>query len=178
MTKPNRYIFIALATLLLASLACNTIMGGGTTTRPTDIPIDVQPTDEGPIIDVEPTAEQPVEVATKPPIGGGDTTGGSTGGGSGNPDSEWPLPGTVTNFILAGGVSNFQTDMAFDDVIAFYQTEFANAGYTERELLHVVSPGVFSMVFDGHASGQQIAVQGVDLGDGTVNVNISLQTIP
>jgi hypothetical protein len=170
MNKPNRYILIALATILLASLACNTIMGGGATTRPTEVIIE--PTAEEPIIDVFPTETQPGEVATKPPIGGGDT------GGGGNPQSEWPLPGTVTNFVEAGGSTNFQTDMAFDDVVKFYQTEFANAGYTERDLLHVVSTGVFSMVFDGHSSGQQIAVQGVDLGDGTVNVNISLQTIP
>lgn len=170
MNKPNRHILIALATVLLASLACNTILGGSATAQPTDAPFNIEPTAEGP---VEPTPEQPVDAPTKPPIGGGDT-----GGGGSNPQSEWPLPGTVTNFVEAGGSTNFQTDLAFDEVIKFYQAEFANAGYTERGLLHVVSTGVFSMVFDGHASGQQIAVQGVDLGDGTVNVNISLQTIP
>lgn len=169
MTKPNRYIFIALAALLLASLACSAILGGSATAQPTDVPFNIEPTADGP---VEPTPEQPVDTPTKPPIGGGDT------GGGGNPESEWPLPGSVTNFVEAGGSTNFQTDMAFDDVVKFYQAEFANAGYAERDLLHVVSNGVFSMVFDGHASGQQITVQGVDLGDGTVNVNISLQTIP
>jgi hypothetical protein len=177
MTKPNRQLVIALATLLLASLACNTIMGGST--RPTELPVDIQPTEESPIIDVEPTVEQPLDTPTKPPIGGGDTSGGdTTGGGGGNPSSEWPLPGNITNFVEAAGVTNFQTDMPFDDVVKFYQDEFASAGYTERDLLHTVTSGVFSMVFDGHPSGQQIAVQGVDLGDGTVNVNISLQTIP
>ncbi len=171
MNKPNRYIFIALATLLLASLACNTIMGGSSVTQATDEPFVIEPTVGEPQIDIFPTETEPGEVATKPPIGGGDT-------GGGNPESEWPLPGNVINYTFVAGNTNFQTDYTFDDVLTFYTDEFTNAGYTERDLLHVVTDGVFSMVWDGHASGQQIAVQAVDLGDGTVNVNISLQTIP
>ena len=54
---------------------------------------------------------------------------------------------------------------------------FGKQGYTERELLTTVTDGVFSFVFDGHESGQAIVIQGVDLGDGSVNVNISFQDV-
>jgi hypothetical protein len=33
------------------------------------------------------------------------------------------------------------------------------------------------MVWDGHPSGKAIVVQGVDLGDGSVNVNIRLEDV-
>jgi hypothetical protein len=33
------------------------------------------------------------------------------------------------------------------------------------------------MVFDGHESGKAIVVQGVDLGDGMVNISIRLEDV-
>jgi hypothetical protein len=54
---------------------------------------------------------------------------------------------------------------------------FTSSGYTERTILTVTSETTFSMVFDGHESGQAIVVQGVDFGDGTVNVNIRLEDV-
>jgi len=142
-------IFLAVVVLLLASLACQTVMGGADT----DIPID----DGG------------VEAPTLPPVDsdGGDFT---IGGGS-----DFPLPADATNVIDMGNdVLNFQTKLSLDDAMGFYRDEFGKSGYTERAPLTEAAAGTFSMVFDGHASGKPITVQGVDLGDGTVNISITL----
>ncbi len=142
-------IFLAVVALLLASLACQTVMGG----RDTNIPID----DGG------------VDSPTLPPVttnGGGTTIGG---------DSEFPLPDDATNVINMGNdVLNFQTRLSLDEAMSFYREEFNKSGYTERTELTVTSSSTFSMVFDGHASGKPITVQGVDLGAGTVNISITL----
>jgi hypothetical protein len=34
------------------------------------------------------------------------------------------------------------------------------------------------MVFDGHSSGKSVVIQGVDLGSGTLNINIRLENVP
>ena len=67
--------------------------------------------------------------------------------------------------------------MTLDEAMKFYVETFTNSGYTERAILTVTSETTFSMVFDGHESGKAIVVQGVDLGDGTVNINIRLEDV-
>jgi hypothetical protein len=59
----------------------------------------------------------------------------------------------------------------------FYRDEFGKSGYKERSGLTVQDKSTFSMVFDGHKSGQAIVVQGVGLGNGTINLSISLQNV-
>jgi len=60
-------------------------------------------------------------------------------------------------------------------VVNFYMDDLKGSGYVEREILTVIDEKGFSMVFDGHASGKMIVVQGVDLGNGSTNVNIRLE---
>jgi hypothetical protein len=99
-----------------------------------------------------------------------------TGASGGQTTSEFPLPDDATNVVEVTGTVNYQTGMSLEDVMTFYRQAFGSQGYKERELLTVTSDTTFSFVFDGHASGKAIVVQGVDLG-GSTNVNISLQDI-
>ena len=175
MTKTSRHILIVITVLLLALLACNTLLGGSISVS------TEQPATEAPIGDggdggtapteppIELPTQPPVEAPTKPPIGGG---------GGGNFNTEFPLPDDVSSFIdLGDGQINFQTGMSLSDTMAFYRDAFGKEGYTERELLTVTSDSTFSMVFDGHASGKSVVIQGVDLG-GSTNVNIRLEAVP
>ena len=69
---------------------------------------------------------------------------------------------------------NFQTELSVEETIAFYRQAFKAENLTERTLNTAITDTTFSMVFDGHASGT-IVIQGVDLGDGTTNVNIRFE---
>ena len=91
-------------------------------------------------------------------------------------DYDFPTPPDTQNLMEMGtGGINFQTTMSLVEVVAFYRDAFENAGYDERDILTVINDTTFSIVWDGHPSGQAIVVQGVDLGDGTVNVNIRFE---
>jgi hypothetical protein len=89
--------------------------------------------------------------------------------------SEFPLPSDYSDLKDVGGVTMFQTSMRLDEVVAFYRDAFAEAGYEEREITTVISNTTFSIVWDGHESGKAVVVQGVDLGNGVVNVSIRLE---
>lgn len=146
-------VLLAVIALVLASLACQTVMGGG------DNDFNL------------PDVPNVTEVPTIPPV---ITDGGVTIGG----DSEFPLPADAINVINMGNdVTNFQTKLSLDEGMSFYRDEFGKLGYTERDILTVTSSTTFSMVFDGHESGKAIVVQGVDMGDGTINISISLQEV-
>ncbi len=161
--KKNSYLWlVAIAALLIASLACSALGGG----------------DSG-------AAATPAGSA----LGGGDSGVAATPAGSGvtsptqePPKStgyniEFPLPSNVTNFTdLGDGAINFQTDMNLTDTIAFYREAFTKLGYTERTINTAITDTTFSMVFDGHSSGKAIVIQGVDLG-GNTNVNIRFESL-
>jgi predicted small secreted protein len=151
--KMKKYgLFLAVLALVFASLACQTLNGGGEDTQPL-------PPAEG--LDDSPSA--PTESSS-------DDSDFSFDG-----DSEFPMPDDAKNVVSMSGTVNYQTGLGLEEVMDFYREIYGNQGYTERDLLTVVSDGVFSMVFDGDPSGQAIVIQGVDLGDGTVNVNIRLE---
>ena len=138
----NRRLFLSLLVLVLASLACSLLGGGGEST------------------------------------GVGEEASPSSSGGSGNPDSEFPLPSNVDNFMkLDDGSINFQTSMSLNEVVEFYRDAFAAAGYNERDITTVINDTTFSIVWDGHPNGQAIVVQGVDLGNGSVNVNVRFEDV-
>ncbi len=105
------------------------------------------------------------------------------GGASGSPaggtnDTKFPLPASVSNFTATGnGAINFQTRTSLQETIAFYRGAFSKAGLTERTLTTAITDTTFSLVFDGDPSGQAIVVQGVDLGNGTTNVNIRYEDV-
>ncbi|HEY4723218.1 MAG TPA: hypothetical protein VII92_15290 [Anaerolineae bacterium] len=161
--KKNSYLWLAaIAALLIASMACSALAGGNDT-------------------DTAGGGQGDAGGAT-----GGDT-GGGAGGGVTNPtqappkntgyNTDFPLPSNVTNFTdLGDSAINFQTDMNLTDSIAFYRDAFTSQGYTERTINTAITDTTFSMVFDGHASGKAIVIQGVDLG-GSTNVNIRFEAI-
>jgi hypothetical protein len=120
-------------------------------------------------------------------FGGGDTAeqeapgGAPAPGGSGSADTEFPLPRKYDNLMATGGREdsiNFQTPMSIDEVMEFYREEFGEKlGYTERDYLTNQTDATFQLVFDGHPKGISIVIQGVDLGNGTTNVNIGFEDV-
>jgi len=148
-------ILIAILALVLASLACQTLSGGDDSGAPEIIS---PPSEDGGGVESQPAEN------------------GDNGGASGV-TSEFPLPDGATNIQEMGGSTNFQVKMTLDEAMKFYMDTFTSSGYTERPILTVTAETTFSMVFDGHESGKAIVVQGVDFGDGTVNVNIRLEDV-
>jgi hypothetical protein len=151
--KKFSIVFVLLA-LLFASFACQTLTSGGDAPAVTE-----PPASEGG--DVEQEAEPPAAP--------------SVDEGSAGVESEFPIPDGATNVMNMGEGVNFQAKMSLDEAMKFYMDALTKSGYTERPILTVTSDTTFSMVFDGHASGKAIVVQGVDLGDGSVNINIRLE---
>ena len=152
--KPYR-IYLAAAVLVAASLACQTLSGGtGGGNEP------VSPTSAG-------DPNTPPVVATTDP------------GGNENPsDTGFPMTADAYNVNEIGdGSILYYTNLSLEEVMAFYRAEYASRGYTEREILTVVSDGVFSMVFDGDPSGKGVVIQSVDLGDGSRTVAIRLEDV-
>ncbi len=149
-------VFLAILALVLASLACQTVFGGG------------NGVDQ---VETLPPVDNPEEFSTASPESSDDF------GFSFSGDSEFPMPDDATNVVSVTGTVNYQTKLSLDEVMAFYRDYYGKQGFTERDLLTTVTDGVFSFVFDGHESGKAIVIQGVDLGDGMVNVNISLQDV-
>ena len=153
----KRYaILLSILALVLASLACQTLSGGGGGDAP-ELPA---PSDNG-----------GVEVAPQ------ESADSESGSGEASVKTDFPLPDGATNVQEMGGSTNFQVKMSLDEAMKFYMDTLTREGYTERPILTVTSDTTFSMVFDGHESGKAIVVQGVDLGDGTVNVNIRLEDV-
>ena len=142
-------VLLAVAALVVSSLACQTVMGGGGSGYE-------NPTDS-------------TGVATVPPIttDGGDIT---VGG-----ESPFPVTADASNVISTPETVTYQTKLSSDDVIKFYQDEFGKAGYTEDTNMSVNFNGAFTMGFDGHESGRKIVIGGAPLGDGTTSVTVALQ---
>ena len=146
-------ILLAILALVFSSLACQMVTG-----------------DEGAVDQTTPV-DNPDHSPTATPASSSDDN------FSFGDDSDFPMPDDAKNVVSAAGTVNFQTNLGLDEVMDFYRDIYGKQGYTERELLTTVTDGVFSFVFDGHESGQAIVIQGVDLGDGSVNVNISFQDV-
>lgn len=169
---------LSLTVLALAALACNAVMGGGSET-----PLDaVAPVEEPTALADVPTQESPVE----PEVTDESSTESSTedddysyGGGDSAVQSEFPLPEDASNLMVLGEAgTNFQTGMNVTEAIDFYRNAFGEQGLKERPILTVISDTMFSMVFDGHSSGKSVVIQGVDLGGGSLNINIRLENVP
>lgn len=102
----------------------------------------------------------------------------NSGGNSAANPSDFPVTGDAFNFFDMGdGNLLYYSNLSQEEVMAFYRAEFDARGYTERELLTVISDGVFSMVFDGDPSGKAVVIQSVDLGDGSCTVSIRLEDV-
>lgn len=92
-------------------------------------------------------------------------------------DTEFPLPEDVQNFMLIGDQVNFATSLTVEEAIEFYRGALGDMGLTERTLNTAITETTFSMVFDGHENGKAVVVQGVDLGNGTTNINIRFEDV-
>ena len=153
-------IYLAVALLVLASLACQTLTGGG---------------GNQPGATTEPGNSSPPAIATQAvtqDTGGGDTTS----------DTGFPMTADAYNITEIGdGSLLYYTNLSLEEVMAFYRAEYTARGYTEREVLTVVdaNTGVFSMIFDGDPSGKSVVIQSVDLGqgDGSRTVAIRLEDV-
>ena len=145
-------IYLAVAILALVSLACQALTGGG---------------GNQPGGGTEP-GNSPTAAATDP---------GSSGGGN-TSSTGFPMTVDAYNVTEIGdGSLLYYTNLSLEEVMAFYRAEYTSRGYTEREILTVVSEGVFSMVFDGDPSGMGVVIQSVDLGDGSRTVAIRLEDV-
>lgn len=146
--KKINFIVSVLA-LAASSLACKALAGGNA------------PQIE-PLPPVEGAASQTPAATDAPDFSTGD-------------DSDFPMLEDAANVVDNAGVVNYETGFSLDEVITFYRETLTSQGYTEREVNAAITDTTFNLVFDGHESGQALAIQGVDLGNGKVNVTLFLQ---
>jgi len=155
--KVHRF-FIVLTVLTLASLACQALSGGGGNDLPSIPAIDTE---------APSSSEEPAAPTEEEPIPADIPN-----------DSEFPMTADAYQVVNIGdGSLLYYTKLSLEDVMQFYRDEYTSRGYTERELLTVVTDGVFSMVFDGDPSGKSVVIQSVDLGDGSRTVAIRLEDV-
>ena len=153
-------IFLAIAVLVLASLACQAVMGGGNSDSN-----NVPNSDNG---GAQPDAVQPTEPST-------DSTNSNS---NSSIDTDFPMTADAFNTMEIGdGSILYYTKLSADEVMQFYRDEYTAKGYTEREILTVVSDSTFSIVFDGDPSGKAVVIQSVDMGDGSRTVTVRLEDV-
>jgi hypothetical protein len=164
MTRSTRFLLVFSA-LVLASLACQALNGSGESTPEPTALMTEEFLSETP----EPTDAQGVEPT--------ETEESAPSAGLGF-ETEFPVPEDASNgYDLGGGMISFQTDLSIEESLEFYRDSLAAQGYTEREINTVTTDTTFSIVFDGHGSGQAVVIQAVDLGNGSVNVTIRFEDI-
>lgn len=152
-------VLLAIIALVLASLACQTVMGGGNNFQAPDVPSLTE----------MPPVNGDMEIPTVPPV----TTDGEGGVIVGG-ESEFPVPNDATNVVSAAEMVAFQTKMSTDDVLKFYRDEFTKQGYKEDPSMAMTFGNTFTLAFNGHSSGKVIYVVGADAGDGSLYVTVTL----
>ncbi len=156
----NKYRWLlALVVLVLASLACQTVMGGGP--QVPDVPQVPQQAPNG-------NGSGPAPTQVPSDNGGADSGGSQTIGG-------FPVPGDATNVVQAQDTVVYETKMSTDDLIKFYRDEYGKLGLKERTSMTVTMGQLFTIVFDGDSSGKAISISGADSGQGTTVVTITKQ---
>jgi len=148
-------IYLAIAVLVLASLACQALVGGRNETA----------------------TSSPVETNTNPDVTQQAPTQTSDGNSDNTNNTDFPMTDDASNVTEVNGALIFYTKLSLEDTMKFYRDQYASRGYTEREFLTVVSDGTFSMVFDGDPSGKAVVIQSVDLGDGSRTITIRLEDV-
>ncbi|MBC8505183.1 MAG: hypothetical protein ISR58_06675 [Anaerolineales bacterium] len=168
--KRKQSLLLIWLSLLIVSMACS--LTGGAAEEP-EAP-DVNQTEQEDVADEQAEASEEVEAeeAAEAEHEAEDMSEESQ-----EYDTEFPLPEDVQNFTGGGDQVNFATNITVEEAIEFYRTIFAEIGLTERTLNTAITETTFSMVFDGHAKGEAIVVQGVDLGNGTTNINIRFEDV-
>lgn len=152
----NMKIYLAIAVLVLASLACNAL------TR------DRDPSPSSSDGGTQPTEE----------TGGTDSSNENDSSSDSSVESDFPLTADAYNVTEIGdGSILFYTKLSAEEAMDFYRDEYTAMGYTERTILTVLTDGTFSMVFDGDPSGEAVVIQSVDLGDGSRTIAIRLEDV-
>jgi hypothetical protein len=145
-------IHIAIAVLVLSSLACQAITGGKNNV---------------------PSSNENVTQPTKATNDNSDT-----GSSDSSVKTDFPMTPDAFNVTEVGnGSLVYYTKLSAQDAMKFYRDAYTAKGYKERELLTVVSEGTFSMVFDGDPSGKAVVIQSVDLEDGSRTIAIRLEDV-
>jgi hypothetical protein len=151
-------IYLAIAMLVLASFACQSVLGGKDEAPTTPLNDSTQPDA------VQPTAAS-------------NDDGGSN---SVTTNTDFPITADAFNLVDVGdGSIVYYTKLSMDDALKFYRDEYTARGYKEREITTVVdsTSGIFNIVFDGDPSGKAVVIQSVDLGDGSRTIAIRLEDI-
>ena len=154
--------FVALIVLVLASMACQTVMGGGN-----QVPEFPQVPNTNDYNNNDNVPPMPTEA---PPVDNSNDAGGDTQNLGG-----FNKPGDATDVVEAQDTVVFKTNMSVDEVLAFYRDEYGKQGLTERTSMTVTMSQLFTIAFDGDTSGKAISISGVDNGDGTTSVTITKQ---
>ena len=149
-------ILLAIVALVLASLACQTIMGGGNNDYELPNVPDVPQTDDG-----------DVEIPTVPPVTTDD--GNITVGG----ESPFPVTDDAFNVISTPETVTYQTNKSADDVMAFYRDALGKEGYTENKDLTSSFGGIVAAFFEGN--GKTIVLAAAPAGDGSLSVTLVYQ---
>jgi hypothetical protein len=146
-------IYLVITVLILASIACQALTGGS---------------DDAPVPPVNENTDSPALPQTPESSENNNNTA---------IDSDFPMTQDAYDVREAGGSLIFYTKLSLEDTMQFYRDEYTSRGYTEREILTVITDGTFSMVFDGDPSGKAVVIQSVDLGDGSRTVSIRLEAV-
>ncbi|HEY9851305.1 MAG TPA: CHAT domain-containing tetratricopeptide repeat protein [Leptolyngbyaceae cyanobacterium] len=82
----------------------------------------------------------------------------------------FPVPPNAQNYrespskIVEGEIDIlFETNLSFDELVAFYRQAFTEKGLTENTALTSRTEQFFQIVFDGSPNGRKIVIQGTDL---------------
>ena len=152
-------IYLAIGMLVLASIACQALSGGGGGRDVDNVP---------PVNNAETLESQSEEAPTT----------GNDNNSNSSVDTDFPVTEDAYNMTDLGDDSLlYYTKLSAEELMDFYRDEYTARGYTEREILTVVSDGTFSMAFDGDPSGKAVVIQSVDLGDGSRTVSIRLEDV-
>lgn len=158
-------VTLAIAALVLASLACRAVMGGGSP----DVDADPVPVTESTVEMQDLPATESLEEAPEE---------GSTGDSDSTASSQFPMTPDAYNIVEGeDGSLIYYTKLSSEEAMQFYRDEYLSQGYTEREDLTIVLDGMFSMVFDGDPSGKSVVIQSVDLGDGNRTISVRLEDV-
>jgi hypothetical protein len=148
-------VLLAIIALVLASLACQTVMGGGDNNFNVPNMTDVPQIDSG-------------EIPTVPPVTT-DGDGGVTVGG----ESPFPIADDSFNIVSTPQSVTYQTKMSTDEMMKFYRDELSKQGFAENEDMTTSFGGIVAMFFEGN--GKTIVLAGAPAGDGSLMVTVAYQ---
>jgi hypothetical protein len=140
-------VLLAIVALVLASLACQTIMGGGNDDfTPPNIDSDGGDATQLPESDND----------------GGDVT---IGG-----ESQFPLTGDAFNVVTTSDLATFQTNLSSNEIMDFYRDQLGKQGYSEDTSLTTDFNGIIAMFFTGNGKTIVLSVLPADNGSNSVTL--------